>query len=277
MNDRTPPEEDQAALWNGAAGQAWVDAQGVLDHMFQPFERHLAERVAASPGPVLDVGCGTGATSLAIARRSGNPCLGVDLSAPMIALARKRADREMLPVEFTCADAQIHPFEPGVFDGIVSRFGVMFFGDPVQAFSNLRRAARPGAGLCLIAWRSAAENPFMTTAERAAAPLLPQLPPRRPDAPGQFAFADRERVRRILKDSGWREIDIRPLDLRCRFPERDLMLYLTRLGPVGRVLHEVDETTRGRIVGLVREAFAPYVRGNSVQFDAACWEIVASN
>jgi len=107
--------------------------------------------------------------------------------------------------------------------------------------------------------------------------LLPQLPPRRPDAPGQFAFADRERVRRILKDSGWREIDIRPLDLRCRFPERDLMLYLTRLGPVGRVLHEVDETTRGRIVGLVREAFAPYVRGNSVQFDAACWEIVASN
>lgn len=275
MNDLIPPEEDQAALWNGAAGQAWVDAQAVLDHMFRPFEQHLAERVAASPGPVLDVGCGTGATTLALARRSGHPCLGVDLSEPMIALARKRADREMLPVEFTCADAQTHPFEPGIFDRIVSRFGVMFFGDPVQAFSNLHRAARPGAGLCLVAWRSAAENPFMTTAERAAAPLLPQLPPRRPGAPGQFAFADRERVRRILQDSGWREIDIRPLDLSCRFPERDLMLYLTRLGPVGRVLQDLEETMRRRIVEVVRVAFEPYVRGDTVCFDAACWEVGA--
>jgi SAM-dependent methyltransferase len=277
MINTTPPEDSQAALWNGVAGQAWVDAQAVLDHMFRPIEQHLAEAAAASPGRVLDVGCGTGGTTLAIARRVGHRCMGVDISAPMLAAARDRAGREQLPAEFVCADAQTHSFEPGRFDRIVSRFGVMFFDDPVQAFANLRHAARVGAGLHLIVWRSAAENPFMTTAERAAAPLLPQLPPRQPDAPGQFAFADRGRVQRILQQGGWSDSDIRPLDIACRFPERDLLLYLTRLGPVGRVLHEVDEATRGRIVDVVRAAFDRYVDGDTVRFDAACWEIVASN
>jgi hypothetical protein len=96
----------------------------------------------------------------------------------------------------------------------------MFFDDPVRAFANLRRAARDDAELRFIAWRSAAENPFMTTAERAAAPLLPNLPARPPDAPGQFAFADRRRVHAVLEDSGWTEIDIRPIDVPRTLSER---------------------------------------------------------
>ena len=109
----------------------------------------------------------------------------------MIAAARARAERERTPADFVCADAEVHAFEPASFDTIISRFGVMFFDDPVRAFANLRRAARDDARVRCIAWRSAADNPFMTTAERAAAPLLPTLPARRPDAPGQFAFANR--------------------------------------------------------------------------------------
>jgi ubiquinone/menaquinone biosynthesis C-methylase UbiE len=187
-------DDDQAARWNGPAGHAWVDAQAVLDETLQPFEDLLVEAVVAARGSrVLDVGCGTGATTLAVARRLGaeGRCVGIDISEPMIAAARARAEREGTPAGFIRADAQDHAFEPAAFDTIISRFGVMFFDDFVRAFANLRRAATDDAELRFIAWRSAADNPFMTTAERAAAPFLPNLPARRPDAPGQFALADR--------------------------------------------------------------------------------------
>ena len=115
----------------------------------------------------------------------------------------------------------------------------------------------------------------MTTAERAAAPLLPNLPPRRPDGPGQFAFADDRRVHRILEDGGWTDIDIRPIDVECTLPEKDLVVYLTRLGPVGLILQEADERTRARVVEAVRPAFDPYVDGTDVRFTAACWMVEA--
>jgi hypothetical protein len=129
--------------------------------------------------------------------------------------------------------------------------------------------------LCCIAFRSAAENPFMTAAERAAAPLLPDLPPRRTDGPGQFAFADAGRVRGILADSGWRDIELRPLDVACVMPEPELEGYLMRLGPVGLALRNADPATRTRVIAAVRAGFEPYVQGPEVRFTAACWEIVA--
>ena len=166
-------------------------------------------------------------------------------------------------------------FEPGSCDVIVSRFGVMFFADFARAFTNLRRAAHAGGALRLLAWRSAAENPFMTTAERAAAPLLPNMPLRRPDAPGQFALGDRARVEGILEQSGWAEIDMQPIDVPLTLAEKDLDLYITRLGPLGRTLAEVDEPARASVMAEVRQAFESYVHGDEVRFDAACWMISA--
>lgn len=265
---------EQARLWNGPAGNAWVDAQQTLDQLFSPLEKLLVETASAAPaGRVLDVGCGTGGTTLAIARTlgAGAECTGIDISEPMIAAARSRAAREGLPTHFICANAQTHAFEPASFYGIVSRLGVMFFDDPVRAFANLRHAAKDGAGLSFIAWRSAAENPFMTTAERAASPLLPNLPPRVPGAPGQFAFADRQRVQAVLEESGWSGIDIQPVDLPCTMPEKDLLGYLSRLGPVGIALLQADEETRARVIDTVRAAFEPFVHGDEVRLTAACW------
>ena len=115
----------------------------------------------------------------------------------------------------------------------------------------------------------------MTTAERAAAPLLPGLPPRVPDAPGQFAFADSQRVRRILEESGWVGIDIQPVDVACTMPESELARYATRFGPVGRVLDDADERTRARVVETVLAAFEPFVHGAQVRYVAACWMIGA--
>ncbi len=269
---------EQEMLWNGIAGRAWVDIQEMLDRMFKPFEELLVEAVSTHfAGRVLDVGCGTGATTLAVARLLGanGHCLGIDISEPMLAHARARAERENVPASFIRADAQTHAFEPASFDVIISRFGVMFFDDPVRAFANLRRAATSNAGLRFVAWRSAAENPFMTTAERAAAPLVANIPARSPDAPGQFAFGDERRIHRILDESGWTGIEIRPIDVGCTLPEKELACYFARLGPLGRVLHEADEATRARVVDEVRAAFDPYVHGADVRFTAACWMVRA--
>jgi hypothetical protein len=151
----------------------------------------------------------------------------------------------------------------------------MFFDDFVRAFANLRHAARDGAGLRFVVWRSPEENPFMTTAERAAAPFLPHLPKRDPDAPGQFGLADRNRIHRILQESGWAGIDIQPVDVVCGMPERELVGYFTRLGPLGLILGETDEQTRAQIIEMVRAAFDIYVHGAEVRYTAACWMVSA--
>ncbi|NTX60412.1 class I SAM-dependent methyltransferase [Myxococcus sp. CA051A] len=278
MTATNPLGDEQTKLWNGTAGHAWVDMQELIDSMYKPLEDMLVAAVSPdSGGRVLDIGCGTGGTTLAVARRLGaqGRCLGIDISDPMLATARARAEREGTPARFVHANAQSHVFEPASFDQLISRFGVMFFDDPVRAFTNLRSAARDGAELRFIAWRSAAENPFMTTSERTAAPLLPNLPARRPGGPGQFAFADPHRVQSILEESGWAEVELRPIDVECAFPEKELVRYLSRLGPVGMFLQETDERTRTKVVDAVRVAFEPFVHGTEVRFTAACWWICA--
>ncbi|CRK61286.1 Methyltransferase [Alloactinosynnema sp. L-07] len=263
-------DEDQTARWNGRAGNAWVDSQELLDKLLKPVEDVLVDAVA---GPaVLDVGCGTGGTTVAVARKVGT-CVGVDISGSMIAAAEKRAELAGVRATFIRADAQDHDFEPGTFDTVISRFGVMFFADPVRAFTNLRRATR--GGLCVVVWRGMDENPFMTTAERAAAPLL-TLPVRLPDTPGQFGMASPDLVRGILTESGWADVDLEPLDVDFALPESELVGYFTRLGPLGLALPEVDETTRERVVETVRPAFDPYVHGAEVRFNGACWIVRAT-
>jgi SAM-dependent methyltransferase len=269
--------DEQSRLWNGPSGANWVAAQVLLDEMFRPFEELLARAVmAAKARRVLDVGCGTGATTLAAARATGGGCgTGIDISQPLIARARERAARESVNAEFIVADAQTHDFAGAGHDMLISRFGVMFFDDPVQAFGNLRSAVRESAPLRCLAFRSLAENPFMTAAERAAAPLLPDLPPRPMDGPGQFAFADARKVQGILEAAGWRDVEMLPIDVTCEFPESALQGYMARLGPVALALRGADDDLRGRVMQAMRAAFASYLHGGEVRFTAACWEIAA--
>jgi SAM-dependent methyltransferase len=281
MSEAQQGNREQAALWNGPSGSAWVELQDVLDRMLAPFEIVLSkEAFPGEGGRVLDVGCGAGATTISMARRLGPTgfCVGVDISEPLIRVAKERSIAEKLgAVAFVQADAQTYAFEPGGFNSVMSRFGVMFFDDPETAFVNIRRAARSDAKLAFVAWRSPAENPFMTTAARAAEPLLPKLSTPDPGAPGQFAFADGDRVRRILNATGWRNVDVGPIDVTGNIAEQDLLTYVTKLGPVGAALRdaEVDEPTRARTTNVVRAAFKPYIQNGTASFTMACWLVSA--
>ena len=229
----------------------------------------LVDRIDPARAAVLDVGCGTGATTLAIARRLGPRarCVGVDISEQMIALARAAARRaprwsSSSPTRGGTAST------PARFDVIASRFGVMFFEQPEHAFANLRTATRDGGTLRAVVWRRPEENPFMTTAEQAADGML-ALPPRNTDGPGQFAFADRGRVLDMLAAAGWSDADVAPVDVECAFPAADLDAYLGTMGPVGRALAEHDEASRARVVEHVRPAFDRFRHGDEVRFTAA--------
>ena len=279
MSETRQPNRDEAARWNESSGPIWVEMQDVLDGMLAPFEARLMEEAfPREGGRVLDIGCGAGSTTLAMARRLGPKgfCLGVDISGPLVAAAKVRAAAERLvSAAFVQADAQTYAFEPESFDAVISRFGVMFFDDAEAAFANIRRAARHGAKLTFVAWRSPAENPFMTAAARAAAPFLPTLPAPNPDAPGQFAFADGDKVRRILDVSGWTDIEVCPIDVPSSVAEKDLLAYVTKLGPVGLALRDADEPTRARTAEAVRVAFEPYIQNGAARFTAACWLVSA--
>lgn len=267
----------QEQLWNGHAGSAWVALQETLDRLFRPFETALVDAVVDQGARnILDIGCGTGATTIAIARALGDQgrATGGDLSQPMIDLARRRAAGAGVNAQFVAGDAaRIAP--PTSFDMAVSRFGIMFFADPVAAFVRIRGMLAPGAQLTAFTWRARAENPFMTCAERAAAPLLPPLPAQAIDAPGQFAFADPDRVKTILTDAGWSAVALTPIDATCEMPATELDAYLTQMGRIGVVLQQLDAASRAPILSTLRQAFAPFVKGEIVRFTAACWRIDA--
>lgn len=266
---------DQSQIWNGPAGHAWVEAQSVLDEMFVEIADFLtAQARALGAHDVLDVGCGAGATTLQIAEATGR-CLGVDVSAPLIALARERAEATGALAAFIHDDAQTHAFDRARFDLVVSRFGVMFFQDPIAAFSNLLRTTRPGGALRLVVWRSAAENTFLTTAERAVEHMLPDLTRRRDGVVGPFAFADPQTVAPLLETAGWAHVAFKPVDFDASFSAEALELYMTRLGAVGLVYKELEPRLQAALLAGLRKAYEPFRTGHQISFKAACWVIEA--
>jgi SAM-dependent methyltransferase len=268
--------DDQAALWNGEMGRTWVEMARVTDQLFEPLTAPLLEAAGAGASALLDVGCGAGFTTLALARELGLAArtVGADISGPLLLAARDRADAAGVPIEFVFGDAQTFDFAPASFDLIVSRLGVMFFADPVAAFANLRRAATEGARLRFVCWRDPAENPFMTLTARATKGLL-DLPARVPNAPGPYGLADPQRTRGILAEAGWRSVEVRPFDATCAMPADELMTFLTRIGPLREALAEADEELRAAVLDAVRTAAEPFVDGDRASFEAALWIVDA--
>jgi SAM-dependent methyltransferase len=279
-NEAETPNADQIAYWNEAGGSVWVEMQAQLDRMTAPFSRQVVEVLAPAPGErLLDIGCGSGGSTLELARRVGpeGQVLGLDISAPMLGLARRRAAEAGLDnVRFVEADAQTARIEPGGYDGLFSRFGVMFFDDPVAAFSNLHGALRPGGRLAFVCWRSMAENGWATVSLTAALRHLPAPPPPPPGTPGAFAFADPDRIRGILGRAGFSGIGVAAFDTKAGVGDLDQTLALVlRSGPVGALLRE-HEDKREVVAAAVREALAPHQTADGVLLDTAAWIVTAT-
>jgi SAM-dependent methyltransferase len=275
------PNAEQQRYWNETAGPTWVRLNDQLDGMIAPLGRVAMDRAAFVRGErVLDVGCGCGDTTLEIARRVGAACVvGLDLSAPMLALARERAAAGGLAdVRFEQADAQVHAFAPASVDVLYSRFGVMFFADPVAAFANLRRALRPGGRLAFVCWQELPVNPWMLVPLGAVAQVMPLPPPPAPGTPGPFSLGDRDRVQHILDDAGFVAVRIDPHEdtVTRAGTLDDAVEFMLQMGPAAAALREApDQTLRPRAAEAVRAALAPYMTAEGLRMRGAVWIVTA--
>ena len=260
----------QAEYWSCVAGPKWTDHQEHQDQVLRQVSAQLIAAADPRPGErVIDVGCGCGATTIDFAARvsPGGEVLGLDISEPMLARARERAPQN-LPIRFELADATVYDFEPEGADLVASRFGVMFFADPARSFANLRQGLKPGGRLAFACWREAKQNPFFVVPLREAGKHAPPLPEMDPEAPGPFAFADPARVRRILSQAGYADIDLKPHDL-----ELDIAVgrgldtavkAAMMIGPTSRMLDGQSEAVRAAAAADIRKALAAHARGDSV-------------
>lgn len=278
MTDQPASPLDQT-FWKEKGGDAWLQLQGLMERLYLPISEAILDRLNPSAGSrVLDVGCGGGATTLDLARRLGpdGQAVGVDISQPLLDSACGQATAAGVDnIEFVQADAQQHDFGPGSFDAVISRFGVMFFSDPDAAFANLRRATKGGGAMVLACWRRAEDNPLALLPVEAAAPLLPEPPQVTTDGPGRFAFRDPDHVRGILTRSGWREIDIAPLDVSTPLDFDEAMALSTRLGVLATVLPGLDDRLRAQICEAVAAQLRDHVQDGVIPMSAACWLVSA--
>jgi SAM-dependent methyltransferase len=276
---------DQAERWNSGDDVAhWTRNQERYDRMNEPFLELILEAAALRPGgQVLDVGCGCGGTTLAAARLIGRgQVVGLDLSGPMLALARAGAESAGLGnAVFQQGDAQVHPLGPGRFDTVISRFGVMFFADPVAAFANIRSAMRPAGRLVFVCWQPPSANQWLLVPQAALAEHVPPPPGfGSGDGPGMFAFADPERVRATLTAAGWHDIEITSEHASILVGGganvEDAVGFL-RTGSMARtMLAGADARTVDRAMASLRAALVPYADAEGVHLDAGVWLVRAT-
>ncbi|MFT3855430.1 MAG: class I SAM-dependent methyltransferase [Ilumatobacteraceae bacterium] len=264
--------------WTSVNGPAWVEHQRLFDRMLSGVTGHLLDAITVEHGQrIADIGCGTGTLTGAIADR-GAHAVGIDISETMVGGARRRFP----DLEFVVADAQLDPL-PGPFDQVVSRFGVMFFDDPVAAFANIGTATTDGATMTFLCWRGIAENPAISAGARKLIAALPEAPPPMdPTAPGPMAFADPARLRGILIDAGWDAIDIEPVDSVARYDLDDgddgidgRMTLMLDSDAGRRFLADVPEAERGPGMAAARADIESFLVDGHVELPAACWLVRA--
>jgi SAM-dependent methyltransferase len=268
---------DQLAFWNGPGGHTWVARQEHTDITLAPvMEALLAFATPHTGERVLDIGCGCGATTLEFARAVGpvGRVAALDISGPMLAEGKARAKAAGIA---NIAWQQVDPVMAALdaYDLLTSAFGVMFFGDPVGAFANVRGAASPGARMAFVCWRALAENPWMEVPMKAVSRHLPPRPKAVPNAPGMFAFADPERVSEVLNAAGWKEPRLEKLDLYLDIAAgrglEEAVDQSTKIGAVNSWLRNQPTDVVTAAIASVRAALAVHLDGARVCLPGAMW------
>jgi SAM-dependent methyltransferase len=285
MTAPTPPQApvvdalnaEQAEAWNGPEGEDWAARPDRYDAVSRRYDAPLlaAARLGATDR-VLDVGCGAGISTRAAAEVARH-ATGIDLSALLLAEARRRSEAAGLTnTTFLQGDAQVHPFDAGAYDVVISRFGVMFFGDPVAAFTNIARSLRPGGRMAVLSWQGLAQNEWLTVL-RGALAAGRSLPDPPSSGPGPFGLAEPDRVRRILTAAGFDEVDLADV----REPEclgadaEDAFDFVSKLGLTRGLLGGLDEATRQAALDTLRERMRDHATPDGVLVGAAAWLITA--
>jgi SAM-dependent methyltransferase len=281
MSEADRLHTDQVEYWNGPGGARWIERVAYTDRLFTELTRQLLARAAPAPDEtVIDVGCGCGATSAELVKRVGaaGHVIALDVSGPILAEARAVL-APFANAETVLADAATHPFAAGAADLVFSRFGVMFFGDPVAAFANLRQALKPAGRLVFACWREPSLNPWMMTPLQAAYQHVPRMPRPGPEEPGPFSFGNPERVQRILAGAGFATPTLEPIDLTFDIGVGEGLDTAVRraltMGPTALALEGHPPEVRAKVAAEVKLALTPHVDGAAVKLPAAIWIVRA--
>jgi SAM-dependent methyltransferase len=271
---------EQARLWDGDEGSHWVAHQTRYDAIMGTFtERLLAAAALADGDRVLDLGCGCGQTTRLAARRTPSGlALGIDLSTAMLDRARAQAHEEGITnAHYDRGDAQIYPFAPETFDVAISRFGVMFFDDPVVAFTNIRKAVRAGGWITFLTWRDLVRNEWITVPATAALAHVPFPELDAPDAPGPFSLADPDRITRILERAGYDEITTTPIEAPMPLGRDadDVVSFIAGTDIARTLLDQVDPPTAAKALDAVRDALRPHEGPDGIALGGAAWLVAA--
>ncbi|MFJ8072365.1 class I SAM-dependent methyltransferase [Streptomyces sp. NPDC096176] len=273
-----PSNAEQARSWDGEEGSYWAAHADDFDRALRAYQRPFLDAAALHRGErVLDIGCGSGLTSRAAARLTvGGPVLGVDLSGPMLRVARREAEREGLDsVRYEQVDAQTYPFPEASFDIAVSRMGVMFFADPVTAFRNIARALRPGGRVALLVWQGLERNEwFRSFATALAAGRDLPVPP--PDEPGPFAMSDPGVVRDTLTAAGFDTPELTGLERPMTFGRDAERAYSFVSGMLAWMADDLDETGRARALANLRVDIEAHATPEGVRYASAVWVVTAT-
>jgi len=271
--------EQQIEYWNGRAGRRWAAQQERIDWNLAEITEAVIPFARAKPGEhILDIGCGCGTATLMLARavRPNGSVAGVDISAPMLAVARARAHSGQADIPFIEADASAYDFQP-TFDLVFSRFGVMFFADPFAAFANIHKAVAPKGRLAFVCWRSMPDNMWAAAPFAAAKHLLPPQEAPDPYAPSPFAFADGARLTDILSRAGFHDVALTKFDGAMNMGDTaaEAANEALNIGPLARAAAELDDAARAKILDVVATAMQKFATPRGIAPAAACWLVSA--
>jgi SAM-dependent methyltransferase len=273
--------EEQKEFWDGEGGEKWARDDAIMADMLRPASLALLDHAGVDNcRSALDVGCGGGSQSLLLAERlgAGASVLGVDISGPMLDVARSKLETpgtNRAAVQFLQADASEYAFEANSFDLLFSRFGVMFFDDPVAAFTNIRQSMREDGRLAFCCWQAVKENPWVYLTVQAALEHFPAPEPQEPDAPGPFAFADPQRLTTILQTAGFDKITLHPFNSEFVFSQGDSLAESVRdlagIGPVASLLKDQGDEIHEKVYASLEQVLAPYYQNGKLALPVAIW------
>ena len=280
MTDET--NMDQIEFWNGDHGTAWARYADIVDIMFAEITEAVLNAANIGPGDrVLDLGCGSGGTTLALAERVTpvGSVTAIDVSAPMLERARQRSGAAgLVNVDFLLGDASVYPFAANSFDAMVSRLGAMFFDDPQHTFRRLAPSLDPGGRIALGVWRGPRENLWAMGPVAAAREFLDMPPRPGPEEPGPFSFADPDRVRRILGSAGLTDIGLAPLDFEVPLGRtlEEALNFVMEMGPLSAPLGNVTGKNRRKAIAAITDVLEENQGEDGiVRLAGACWIITA--